>query len=333
MDLTTDYLGLTLANPIVASSSPLTGNIESLVELQEAGAAAVVLPSLFEEQVEHESFATDYTIDLGFDTNVEAGSGYFPELDSYNTGTDWYLDKLREANRELRIPVIASLNGASDGGWVSYADSLEDAGADAIELNIYYVAADVGATGGEVEDRYLRLVEHVRQAISIPLAVKIGPYFSSPGNMGRRLASAGADGLVLFNRFYQPDIDLDTLEVTPDLVLSSPAEMRLILRWIAIMYGRVDADLAATSGVHDAEGVVKLILAGANVAMLTSALLIHGPEHIRTVLDGVDRWFTERDYVSVEQARGSVSQRAVADPGAFERANYMKTLLSYAARS
>ncbi len=330
MDLRTSYLGLELANPLVASSSPLTGSIDSLVELQSAGAAAVVLPSLFEEQVEHEAFAADYVVDLGFDTNVEANTGYFPELDDYNTGPNWYLDLLVRAKRELDIPVIASLNGSSDGGWVHYAKTLEDEGADALELNVYHVAADVDATAAEVEDRYLRLVDHVRRAITIPLAVKVGPYFSSPGNMAKRLAAVGADGLVLFNRFYQPDIDLETLDVVPDIVLSDPFEMRLVLRWIAILHGRVRADLAATTGVHDADGVVKLILAGANVAMLASTLLRNGTSRLTEIRDGLDRWFTDHDYASVEQARGSVSQASVPDPSRFERANYMKTLLSYA---
>ncbi|MDH3754137.1 MAG: dihydroorotate dehydrogenase-like protein [Acidimicrobiia bacterium] len=329
-DLTTRYLGLTLGHPIVASSSPLTGSIDSLLALQEAGAAAVVLPSLFEEQVEHDSLALDHGFEVGAEFNAETYGGYFPELDDYNAGDEEYLDVLVAAKRELTIPVIASLNGTSEGGWTSYATSLQDEGADALELNIYLVAADPDATSLEVEDRYLRLVESVRSAIDIPLAVKIGPSFSSPVNMARRLAAAGADALVLFNRFYQPDIDLGTLDVSPDLVLSSPAEMRLILRWIAIMRGRIDAELAATTGVHDADGVVKLILAGADVTMMTSALLQHGPGHIATVLDGVRDWFTEREYTSLDQARGSVSQASVPDPTAFERANYMRTLLSYA---
>jgi dihydroorotate dehydrogenase (fumarate) len=329
-DLTTDYLGLTLAHPLVASSSPLTGSIDSLLQLEAAGAAAVVLPSLFEEQVEHESLALDFSLDSGAGFNAEAHDGYFPELDSYNTGHDDYLDLLRRAKAELNIPVIASLNGISTGGWTSYASGLESSGADAIELNVYLVAADPDATGSDVEDRYIRLVEQVRSAITIPLAVKIGPQFSSPANMARRLAGAGADALVLFNRFYQPDIDLETLTVGPNLILSRSEEMRLTLRWIAIMAGRVDAELAATTGVHTADDVVKLILAGADVAMMTSALLQNGPEHLTTILDGVRTWFTDRDYASTNQARGSLSQKSVADPTAFERANYMKALVSYA---
>lgn len=328
--LTTEYLGLSLAHPIVASSSPLTGSIDSLLALEDAGAAAVVLPSLFEEQVEHDSQALDYSLGAGMGFNAESHGGYFPELDDYDSGQGQYLDLLVEAKRELEVPVIASLNGTSEGGWTSYAAAMADKGADALELNIYLVAADPDSTGAEIEDQYLRLVETVRSTIDIPLAVKIGPWFSSPGNMARRLADAGADGLVMFNRFYLPDIDLETLDVTPDLVLSTPNEVRLTLRWIATMAGAVDADLAATTGVHSSDEVVKLILAGAQVVMMSSALLIHGPAHLGRVLADTSEWFADRDYASVDQARGSVSQASVADPTAFERANYMKTLSSYA---
>ncbi|NNF11502.1 MAG: dihydroorotate dehydrogenase-like protein, partial [Acidimicrobiia bacterium] len=240
MNLTTTYLGLDLANPIVASSSPLTREVESLERLQEAGAAAVVLPSLFEEQIEHEAMAVHEALDFGSEISPESVGGYFPEMDDYNTGAGDYLDRLRLAKETLTIPVIASLNGDSAGGWTLYARIIEDAGADALELNIYLIAADMERTGVEVEDDYLRLVGKVREAVSIPLAVKVGPYFSSTANMARRLVDAGADGLVLFNRFYQPDIDLDTLTVGPNLVLSSSAELRLVLRWMAILHGRID---------------------------------------------------------------------------------------------
>ncbi len=331
-DLSTTYLGLALAHPIVASSSPLTGNLDSLRRLEAAGAAAVVLPSLFEEQVEHDALAVDRGLEYGADANPEALGGYFPDLDDYNAGADAYVDLLVSAKRELAIPVIASLNGNSDGGWTHYATVLQDEGADALELNVYHVAADIDERSTDVEHRYLRLVESVRASIDIPLAVKIGPFFSSTGNMVARLAEAGADGVVLFNRFYQPDIDLDSLTVQPDLVLSSPAEMRLVLRWMAILHGRVDADLAATTGVHDAAGVIKLILAGADVTMMASALLRHGPEHLAVVLAEVRRWFTERDYADLDQARGSVSQANVPDASSFERANYMKTLVSSSSR-
>lgn len=327
-DMTTDYLGLSLAHPIVASASPLTGSLDTLHELQGAGAAAVVLPSLFEEQVEHDALALDHSLDFGAGFGPEA-DGYFPELDGYNTGTEDYLDLLKAAKRELSIPVIASLNGVSDGGWVRYAKTLQDDGADAIELNVYLVAADPDASGTEVEDGYLHLVSHVRSSIDIPLAVKIGPWFSSPVNMARRLGEAGADAIVVFNRFFQPDMDLETLSVSADIELSTPSEMRLVLRWVAIMAGRINAQIGATTGVHDADGVVKLLLAGADVTMMTSALLSNGPEHLTTVLADTRRWFEERRYDSVTQARGSVSHQSVPDPVAFERGNYMKSLVSW----
>ena len=328
-DLSTSYLGLQLAHPVMASSSPLTGSLDGLQALEQAGASAVVLPSLFEEQVEHDYLAVEDSLSFGAGLNVEAGDGYFPELDGYNTGPDDYLDLLVAAKRDLTIPVMASLNGTSAGGWTHYAAALEGEGADALELNVYHVAANPDVTAAEVEERYLRLVESVRAEIEIPLAVKIGPFFSSPANMARRLASAGADGLVLFNRFYQPDIDLESLDVAPDLVLSTPAEMRLVLRWMALLRGRVEADLAATSGVHDADGATKLILAGADVVMMASALLHDGPGRLTAVVDGLADWLTANDYVSADQARGSVSQATAANPEAFERANYMKTLVSY----
>ena len=329
-NLTTRYLGLELEHPIIASSSPLTGSIDSLLALQEAGAAAVVLPSLFEEQIEHEELAFIHTLETGSALNVESPSGYLPDLGAHESSVEKHLNLLTRAKNELCIPVMASLNGTSDGGWASYAIAFEDRGADALELNVYLVAAEPDATGPEVEDRYLRLVEHVRASVEIPLAVKIGPQFSSPANMARRLADAGADGLVVFNRFYQPDIDLETLEVLPDINLSTSSEVRLTLRWIAIMAGKVEADLAATTGVHTPADVVKLILAGANVTMMTSALLRHGPGQLTAVRNGVERWFSERGYESLDQARGSVSQASVPDPIAFERSNYMKALTSYA---
>ena len=329
-DLSTHYMGLDLDHPIVASASPLTGSIESLLALEAAGAAAVVLPSLFEEEIEHHARAFDHHVASGSDFNVEAFGGYLPDVGGDDAAIDDHLDLVTRAKDQLRIPVIASLNGTTDGGWTAYAKAFQDRGADALELNIYLVAADPDATGPDVEDRYLRLVDGVRAAVDLPLAVKVGPQFSSPANMARRLADAGADGLVIFNRFYQPDIDLRTLDVAPDLELSTGSEMRLTLRWIAIMAGRVDADLAATTGVHTADDVVKLVLAGAKVTMMTSALLRHGPEHLTAVHDEVRRWFTERDYDSLDQARGSVSQAAVPDPVAFERANYVQTLTSYA---
>lgn len=328
-DLTTTYLGLELTNPLVASSSPLTGRVETLLQLEAAGIAAVVLPSLFEEQVEHDAMAVHHGLEFGAEHHAEAVGGYFPELDTYNTGPEWYLEELTAAKAALSIPVIASLNGTSAGGWTRYASELEDAGADALELNIFMVAADVDTSGHEIEDRYLALVAATRAAVSIPLSVKIGPWFSAPANMARRLVDAGADGLVLFNRFYEPDIDLDDLHVAPTLELSTPAEMRLVLHWMALLRGRIDTSLGATTGVHDADGVLKLLLAGADVTMMASALLEHGPAHAATVLEGVATWLRERDYESVAQARGSLSQGSSPDPSAFERVNYMRTLVSY----
>ena len=331
-DLNTDYLGLALENPIVASSSPLTGDIDRLLELEVSGAAAVVLPSLFEEQIEHDASALEHDFAWASGLSAEAHGGFFPELDDYNTGAERYMELLDRAKAELRIPVIASLNGTSVGGWTHYGEIMQDHGADALELNIYHVAADMAATGAEVEDRYLRLVEQVRSRVALPLAVKIGPFFSSPGNIAGRLAAAGADGLVLFNRFYQPDIDLDELTAAPNLILSTSEEVRLVLRWVAILRGRVDADLAATTGVHSVADVVKAILVGADVTMMASALLRNGPAHLAEVLAGVTAWFTERDYVSLSQARGSLSQASGPEPEVFERANYMKTLTSYVPR-
>jgi len=328
-DLRTRYLGLDLAHPLVASASPLTGNIDTLLALQQAGVAAVVMPSLFEEQIEHDAMAAHHAIEFGAELSPESSSGYFPELDRYNTGPEHYVEMLRQARNELRVPVIASLNGTTVGGWTRYAQLLADAGADALELNVYLVAADVTMNSMSVEAQYVRLVESVRATIDIPLAVKIGPYFSSVGAMAQRLVDAGADGLVLFNRFYLPDIDLDELDVVPHLTLSSPGSIQLPLRWIAILHNRINASLAASSGVHDATDAVKLILAGADAVMMTSALLMHGPEHVTTVLAGLQRWFNDRDYLSVAQAKGSVSQLHTPDPVAFERSNYMHALTSY----
>jgi dihydroorotate dehydrogenase (fumarate) len=328
--MSTTYLGLNLAHPVVPSSSPLTGDIDHLHELVEAGAPAVVLPSLFEEQVIHEALSLHRSLDQASGATPEAPEGYFPELDTYNTGPGGYLDLLAAAKRELPIPVIASLNGDSFGGWTLYARILQDRGADALELNIYHIAGDADVSGSAVEAMYLKLVESVRDAIDIPFAVKIGPYFSSLGSFAHKLSSAGADGLVLFNRFYQPDLDLETLKVKPDLDLSRSADSRLPLRWIGMLSGRVDCALAATTGIHTATDVVKMLLVGANITMMAAALLLNGPGHLRTVTDGVEAWFTDHGYTSVSQARGSMSHEHVADPSGFERANYMKALTNYA---
>ncbi len=329
VDLTTRYLSFDLSSPIMPSASPLTGDVDHILALVEAGAPALVLPSLFEEQIEHDALAVHFELEMGAEGFAEAPSGYLPRLDDYNTGPQTYLELMRRAKQETQVPVIASLNGVSTGGWTLYAKILQDSGVDALELNIYRIAADIDVDGSDVEHSYLRLVEAVRFAVDVPLAVKVGPYFSAMGSMARRLADAGADGLVLFNRFYQPDIDLDTLAVAPNLNLSSSAELRLVLRWMAILHGRIDADLAATTGVHEAEDAVKAILAGATVVMMASALLRHGPGRLTEVRDGVAGWLEENGYESVAQARGSLSQLAVPDPSAFERSNYMKTLTSY----
>ena len=327
-DLRSRYLGLELRSPLVASSSPLTGRLESLKRVEAAGAGAVVLPSLFEELISHESLELDRVLSTGAESSPEAG-GYFPELPGYETGPESYLALVEQAKAELEVPVIASLNGSSTGGWIRYARLLEQAGADALELNVYRVAADASVSGAEVERGYVELVSAVRDAVDLPLAVKIGPFFSALANMAQQLAAAGAAGLVLFNRFYQPDLDLETLDVTPRLVLSTSEELRLPLRWIAILHGRIDACLAATTGVHTGEDAAKALLAGADVAMMTSALLRHGPEHLAQVERWLVRWLDEREYESVQQLRGSVSHAAATDPEAFERANYMKELASF----
>jgi len=328
LDLSTDYLGLSLGGPIVASSSPLTGNLDDLRRLEDAGAAAVVLPSLFEEQLEAESLAVHRMLETGAESQGEA-SGYFPELDDYDLGPDSYLDLIRRAKESLAIPVIASLNGTSTGGWVRYAQDLEAAGADALELNLYLVAADPTLDATAIEARERTLVAAVRDAVRLPLAVKISPFFTALAHTARELAASGADGLVLFNRFYQPDLDLESLAVTPRLVLSSRDELRLPLRWIGILHGRVKASLAATTGIHEAEDALKVLLAGAHVAMMASALLERGPAHLSLVRRGLSDWLEAHEYSSVRQLCGSVSQGASEDPAAFERANYLQTLRSW----
>ena len=328
VDLRTTYLGMELANPIVPSASPLGQRIDTLRRLEGAGAPAVVLPSLFEEQIQHEELQLHGVLETGAESFPEALS-YFQELDDYNTGSDAYLRHLELTKRELSIPVIGSLNGISTGGWLGHAKRIQEAGADALELNIYFVAADPNESGASVEQRYVELVEAVRGEVAIPLAVKIGPFFSSVGHVAVRLVAAGADGLVLFNRFLQPDIDLETLAVDPTLHLSTPDELRLPLRWIALLRDAIDASLAATSGVHTAEDAVKLLLVGADVTMMASALIRHGPEHLTDVLEGLSTWMAGHDYGSVEQLRGSLSRENSPHPVTFERANYTQALTSY----
>lgn len=328
VDLRTRYLGIELRNPIVPSASPIGQRIETLRAVQDAGAAAIVLPSLFEEQIEHEELQVHGVLEAFTESYPEALT-YLPDIGDYNTGVEPYIKHVEDAKRDLEIPVIASLNGIGLGNWVSYAKRMQEAGADAVELNVYFIAADPDQTGDEVEERYVKLVEAVRGEITIPLAVKIGPFFSSVGHMAHRLVAAGADGLVLFNRFMQPDIDLETLRVDPTLHLSSSDELLLPLRWIGILHGRVHASLAATTGIHTADDAVKMLLVGADVVMLASALLRQGPRHIETVLDGITSWLADRGYESIEQLRGSMSQANVPNPVAFARANYAQLVTSF----
>jgi dihydroorotate dehydrogenase (fumarate) len=321
------YMGLKLRNPLVASASPLSKNIDILRRMEESGLSAVVMYSLFEEQVTHEMHQLDHFLTRGTNSYAEA-MNYFPDLTYYNIGPEAYLEHLYQAKQRLSIPIIGSLNGISAGGWVEYAENIEQAGADALELNIYYLSTDSNLEGKELEETYLTLVREVRQRIKIPLAVKLSPFFSSIPNMAQKFVDAGANGLVLFNRFYQPDFDLEHLEVVPSLELSSSADLRLPLRWIAIMYKRIQTDFALTSGIHTATDVVKAIMAGASVAMTASELLARGVERAAHIIDGLDGWLEENEYESITQMRGSMSQAAVAEPAAFERANYLKVLNS-----
>lgn len=328
VDLSTTYLGLKLKHPVVPSASPLSESLDKIKRLEDAGAAAIVMYSLFEEQIVGESHLLDHYLSYGAESFAEA-LDYFPEMDSYNVGPHAYLDLIRRAKESVSIPVIGSLNGVSTGGWVEYARMIQDAGADALELNIYYIPTDPTMTGAEVEQMYLDVVHDVKANLSIPLAVKVGPYFSSFANMAMRLAKAGADGLVIFNRFYQPDLDLERLEVVPNLTLSSPWELRTPIRWVSILYGKVPVDFAVTRGVHSYEDVLKGVMAGANVTMMASELLRNGVNRIGAVVEEVARWLEDHEYHSLQQARGSMSQRNVAEPAAFERANYMKVLQSW----
>jgi len=328
MDLTTSYMGLTLAHPVVPSASPLSQGLDRMRRLEDAGAPAIVMYSLFEEQITAESQVLDHYLTYGVDSYGEA-LNYFPNMGDYNVGPDDYLELISNAKQSLDIPIIASLNGVSSGGWIDYARYMEEAGADGLELNIYYVATDPSMNSDDVEQMYLDVVKDVKRTVSIPVAVKLGPYFSSFANMAKRLQHAGADALVMFNRFYQPDFDLDSMEVVPNLVLSSPHELRLPLRWIAILYGRIQCDMAVTSGVASHMDVLKSVMAGASVAMLASELLRYGEGRIGEIVTDLTRWMEEREYESIRQMQGSMSQLNVAEPAAFERANYMKVLQSW----
>ena len=328
MNLTTNYLGMVLKNPIVASSSPLSHTVDSIRRLEDAGTAAVVMYSLFEEQIGFDSYYIDQHLTQGIDSYAESIS-YFPDMQSYNVGPDEYVNLIRRAKEAVDIPIIGSLNGASVGGWTDYATLIEEAGADALELNVYYLPANTQISGIEVEALYLDILSAVRQTVTIPVAVKIGPFFSSIANMASRLSDAGADGLVLFNRFYQPDFDLENLEVAPRLVLSSSDDLRLPLRWVAILYGRLTADFAITSGIHTSHDVIKGVMAGARVTMMASELLQKGVRRVGQVLNELVTWMNEHEYESVMQMIGAMSQKHCAEPAAFERANYVKMLDSY----
>jgi dihydroorotate dehydrogenase (fumarate) len=328
MSLTTNYLGLVLRNPIVASSSPLSHSLDSIRRLEDAGASAVVMYSLFEEQITFDSFYVDHYLRNGTNSYAESLS-YFPEMEEYNVWPDEYLNLIRRAKEAVDIPIIGSLNGVSFGGWINHATLIEDAGVDALELNVYYLPTSVDLAGQEVENIYLDMLREVKRAVTIPLAMKLSPYFSSMANMAKRLVDEGANGLVLFNRFYQPDLDLDTLEVAPRLLLSNSDDLRLPLRWVAILYGRLLADLAITSGIHTSQDVLKGLMAGAKVTMMASELLQNGIKRISQILDEIRTWMDEHEYVSIAQMIGSMSQQNCAEPAAFERANYLKTLDSY----
>lgn len=330
MDLSTKYLGLQLKNPIVPSASPLSHSVDSMKRLEDAGASAVVMYSLFEEQIAHEAAELDHYLSYGTESFAESLT-YFPEAQDYNLGPQEYVELIHKAKQSLGIPVIASLNGISTGGWIDHAKKIEEAGADALELNVYYIPTDPKLTSQDVEDRYVEVLLAVKRTVKIPVAMKLSPFFSSMANMAQRLDIAGANGLVLFNRFYQPDIDLETLEVTPNVILSTPQALRIPLRWIAILHGRIKASLAATSGIHAAGDVIKMLMVGADVTMMTSALLKNGPQHITKVLADLHQWMLDHEYISVSQMKGSMSQKSVADPAAFERANYMKALNTYKA--
>jgi dihydroorotate dehydrogenase (fumarate) len=325
IDLTTKYLGLKLRTPLVASASPLSQEIDGIRRLEDAGASAVVLFSLFEEQLRQESVELDHHLTAGTESFAESLT-YFPHPGEFRTGPEGYLKHILKAKEAVNIPIIASLNGATLGGWTQYAKRMEEAGADAIECNIYFVPTDMELSGSEVEKRYIDIVRAVKNSVHIPVAVKLSPFFSNMANMAKRLDEAGADGLVLFNRFYQPDIDLEELEIRPNVLLSTAQALRLPLTWIGILYGRVKTNLAATSGVHTTEDVIKLLMVGADVTMLCSSLLHNGIRHLQEVENGLRQWMEEHEYESVQQMQGSMSQIRCADPSAFERAQYMRAV-------
>jgi dihydroorotate dehydrogenase (fumarate) len=328
MDLTTRYLGLNLRTPLVPSASPLSDEVDNIKRMEDAGASAVVLHSLFEEQVRGEQEAVQYHLMYGTDSFPESLT-FFPKPAEFITGPEEYLNKIRKAKESVRIPVLASLNGSSIGGWVDYARKIQQAGADAIELNVYTIPTELDRTSTEIEQIYIDIIQAVKSVVSIPVAMKLSPFFSNMANMAKRLDQAGANALVLFNRFYQPDINIEELEVEANIHLSTPQEMRLPLRWLAILYGRIKADLAATSGIHCATDVLKMLMVGADVTMLCSVFFNKGFGAIREIETEMCRWLAEHDYQSVRQLQGSMSQQYCADPAAFERAQYMRAILSY----
>jgi len=328
MDLTTNYLGLKLRSPLVISASPLSENVDDIKRMEGAGASAVVLYSLFEEQLRHDRLELHQRLESGTESFAEALT-YFPEPEEFRLGPEEYLKHIASAKKATHIPIIASLNGSSVGGWTQYARQIEDAGADALELNIYYIPTDMNLSGEVVEDTYLNIVRAVKYEVTIPVAVKLSPFFSNFANMAKRLDEVGADGLVLFNRFYQPDIELESLEVKPNILLSTPMAMRLPLRWIALLHGRLNASLAATSGIHRAADALKMLMAGADVTMLCSTIIRHGFPQIANIENRMVEWLTEHDYESVSQLKGSLSQKNCAEPAAFERAQYMKAMCGH----
>ncbi len=328
MDLSTKYLGLNLRNPLVTAASPLADSLDNIRRMEDAGAAAVVLHSLFEEQLRLERMELHHHLTASTESFTEAQS-FFPEPSEFSLGPEEYLEHIRRAKAAVKIPIIASLNGASEGDWTDCARKMQAAGADAIELNVYFIPADMNLDGDRVEQTYLNILKAVKGAVKIPVAIKLSPFFSNMANMAKRLDQAGADGLVLFNRFYQPDIDLDSLEVQPHVLLSTPQALRLPMRWIAILHGKLRANLAATSGIHHAPDVIKMLMVGADVTMLCSTLLKNGIEYLRVIEQGMRTWMEEHEYESVRQMQGSLSQARCSDPTAFERAQYMRVLQSY----
>ncbi len=331
MDLSTKYLGLNLKNPLVVSATPLTEDIGNIKKMEDAGAAAVVMHSLFEEQIALESMELDRHLSSGAESYAESLS-YFPDLASYKIGPEAYLEQIGKAKAAVKIPVIASLNGTSSGGWTRYAKKMEEAGADALELNIYTIPTSLDVSGQQVEDAHVKLVREVKASVGIPVAVKLGPYFTAMANVAQRMEQAGANGLVLFNRFYQPDFDLEALEIVPSLQLSNSYELLTRLHWVAILSGRVKTDLAVTGGVHTSYDVLKAMMAGAQVVEMASAVLKKGIDYLKTVQSELVTWMEEHEYESIKQMQGSMSQRSVADPNSFLRANYLKVLSSYALR-